>query len=30
MLDNLRTHQKFIAILPPPLVLVAALATRKT
>ena len=26
MLDNLRIHQKFIAILPLPLVLLAALA----
>jgi hypothetical protein len=26
MLDNLRTHQKFIAIPKPPLVLLAALA----
>ena len=26
MLDNLRIHQKFIAILLPPLVLLAALA----
>ena len=28
MLDNLRIHQKFIAILLPPLVLLAALAGR--